>query len=313
MLKDLKIVTKAEVGSPEWAAARKGVITATRGANIIASREGHWSYRTELEEWKLLKAELAGEALPDDEDDEDGFRAAAMAWGIESEPLHRAKLSKELGEEVVPFNCIAEDRELPWLRSSLEWYTKQSEMICEGKAPTEYGMDKWSSGSPFMYQVQTHIECHIARRPVGVLSALIPPSVRWERIDHDATSSTFIVDVLSNFWESVQKDMQPNPTGRDYDALRKIAKAAPDKVAHLSNELWMERIEILNLEEQAEKIEARIKTFKAKVIAAMGDASVGVFDDGTGFTLKGQVRNYEAQPARTIVTKPSLRYVKRAL
>ena len=70
-------------GSPEWFAARCGVVTASRRADLMARTKAGWGASRANYMAQLIAERLTGKPG-------DSFTSAAMQWGIDNEPLARA-------------------------------------------------------------------------------------------------------------------------------------------------------------------------------------------------------------------------------
>jgi putative phage-type endonuclease len=70
-------------GSPEWYAARRGKVTASRIADVIARTKTGWGASRANYMAELLVERLTGQSEP-------GYTSAAMQWGTEQEPNARA-------------------------------------------------------------------------------------------------------------------------------------------------------------------------------------------------------------------------------
>lgn len=313
----MKIVTRAAPGSLEWHQARRGCITASRAANILAGQSDLPGYKSPRQEWEELKAELNGTAPAIEEDDRevDEERNEFMQWGLDSEPLHRAKLGALIGEELEPFNAILEDDEYPWLRASPDCITRtvrELKAVCGGAAA------KWAQGVPYLHQCQLAVQQRVSGlKEDGIVSGFVsrgfkPPAVQFERFDLTSSMEHFVMGALEAFWDSVQRDIPPEPSAGDYDALRTYARPRIGKRCKLPWSLWDERQALEARREAVKAFENDEDALKAKIIAVMGDAELGIFEDGSGYTFKSTTRNYKAQEARVVVTKPSLKWSEKA-
>ena len=90
MPSEIEIIEDVEQGSAEWVAARLGVPTASRFADVMAAGEGKVRFG-------YLK-DLAGEQMTGEQ--AEGFRSRAMIRGQEVEPALRAMFEIETGLSV---------------------------------------------------------------------------------------------------------------------------------------------------------------------------------------------------------------------
>lgn len=85
-------------GSPEWFAVRRGKVTASRVADVIARTKTGWGASRANYMAELIAERLTGETAP-------SFTNAAMQWGTDQEPSARAAYEFRTDSEVmlVPF------------------------------------------------------------------------------------------------------------------------------------------------------------------------------------------------------------------
>lgn len=316
----MNILTTAPAGSPEWLKARSGRITATRAANIICSgMEGVSTFKSALEEFADLKRELSGVTVV--EDDEDEEREARMRWGLDSEELHLMMLTRETGWTFEAAPCVVQSAKRPWLACSLDAFVKRPQDpsnvgLAELKAPTSWqGISKWKDGKlPMNYQVQLAVELHCTGLSWGILSALIPPSIQWAPIEYDAETEEWVVTALEEFWENLQRDIPPKPqcTERDEKAYRELKKPIPGATTKLSRRAYQAHLELEAAKAQAKHQEDIIRAAKLTIMEELGDAELGVFADGSGYTFKGSVRHNQAKEASVTHIAPSLKFTKNA-
>lgn len=86
-------------GSPEWFSARLGKVTASRVSDLLAKTKS--GYSTSRENYAI---ELALERITGARSE--GFSNAAMAWGVEQEPLARAAYEATTGAMVEEVGLI---------------------------------------------------------------------------------------------------------------------------------------------------------------------------------------------------------------
>lgn len=80
-------------GSPEWFAARCGKVTASRIGDLLTRTKTGWGASRANYMAELLVERLTGQKAS-------GFQSAAMAWGIEQEPLARDAYAFRLDVDV---------------------------------------------------------------------------------------------------------------------------------------------------------------------------------------------------------------------
>jgi len=76
-------MTELIQGTPEWLEARRGKVTASRVADVVAKTKSGWGAGRKNYEAQLIAERLTGTVA-------DSFSNAAMQWGTDTEPKARA-------------------------------------------------------------------------------------------------------------------------------------------------------------------------------------------------------------------------------
>jgi predicted phage-related endonuclease len=337
----MKVITRAEPGSPDWRQARWGRVTATRGANVLVSAiDGEYVYKSALQEYAAISEELANpianvepvddfEALDDGDEPEkeesfDEERSDRMQWGIDSEPVHLKMLARDTGWTFTPEHAVIGHPVLDWLAASIDAFVSRGETAAPGvaelKGTVGYGARKWENGKqPLLFKTQTAIELVVTELLWGLLSALIidgyrPPRVQWDVAEYDEKIHDWIIEGLTEFWNGVQRGVAPKPraTAGDIKALRSLARPQKDHVCYFAPELQEVRNRRELAKAQIKASEQIVKDCDVVLIQAIGEAELGIFDDGTGYTFKSQTRNMKAKEAHVQVIAPFLKFTSKA-
>lgn len=320
------LLTTAAPGSKEWLAARAGKITASTAASILAPGE-LGAYGTPLTEYTRIKAEIEGKALAElpedlDADDDDEERdepvqdeRADFAWGNATEDLHRKMLARLCGMDITAAPGVFQDAELPWLGATPDGYLMRDRQIVglvEMKAPTNFGMHKWRDGTPLGYVIQANVQMRVMQLPEDIVSAIIPPRPRWQRVFKSPEMQEWILEGLTTFWtHNIMCDIPPSPSGNEKD-LRALRLLYPQSTGRrivfsvTANEA-AKRLKAAKAAIKAAEDEA--SECKALIMAELADAEAGVLQDGTGYTFKTSVVNTKAKEATTR-TQRTLREAK---
>jgi putative phage-type endonuclease len=80
-------------GTPEWFAARLGMITASRIKDVVARTKTGWGAGRKNYCTELALERITGQS-------KDSYTNAAMQWGVDNEPLARLAYSAQTGLEV---------------------------------------------------------------------------------------------------------------------------------------------------------------------------------------------------------------------
>lgn len=305
-------------GTPEWFTARRGKITGSTAAAILAP--GAAGVRgTPLTEFYRITQELAGNTpdqpdLPVDEDEQDDSLEAILRWGSKSEDFH-AELLRGEGFDVRINRDLVSSTDRPWLCGTPDGYVETedgSTSVLELKAPV-HNFALWREEAPVSARIQASLYMHLTDKDSAIVSALIPPKPRWHTVLRNEQWESWALEQLDIFWhEHIQKDIPPDvtPTETDLEMMKLIypTHVAGEAVrltdAALAAAAQLEQAKAMK--KQAEQIEAEAK---AIIIAAIGDAEYGVLPDGSGFTYRASSRSEPAREARTVQFR-TLRFSK---
>lgn len=321
-------LTSAAPGSAEYLKATAGMITASQAASVLCPGEPG-VYGTPMDVYVRLRQGIEGkieepepdEPEHDDEpEDEDmlveSSERAELSWGLDSEPMHKALLRKYAGLEIEVADGTWRDLEIPWLAATPDGLVRATESsgygVLELKAPTDGGRRLWAAGPPKGYIIQANVQMRVMRADWGVVSALIPPKPRWERVYNSPEMQEFIITGLTRFMEEhVLPGVPPPITGseKDLKALRQLFPTSTSKRIVFS----MAAVEAASKFEEAK---AAIKSWEEVkrvnqgiLMQELQDAEVGLLPGGSGYTYKSVVQERQAQPAKTLTVR-SLRKVK---
>lgn len=325
----MKHLTSAAPGSAEYLKATAGMITASQAASVLCPGEPG-VYGTPLDVYVRLRKALDGaideepefeEPEHDDEPEDDEMLAetserAELSWGLDSEDMHKRLLSKYSGLVLDTAGGTYRDAEIPWLAATPDGkvWEKDTEGILELKAPTDSGRRLWAAGPPKGYIIQANVQMRVMRADWGVVSALIPPKPRWERVYNSPEMQEFILTGLTRFMEEhVIPGVPPPITGseKDLKALRQLFPVSTGKRIVFS----MAAVEAASKFEEAKhaiKAWEDVKRVNQGILMQeLQDAEVGVLPDGSGYTFRSVVQQRQAQPAKTLTVR-TLRKVKEA-
>jgi len=325
----MKHLTSAAPGSVEYLKATAGMITASQAASVLCPGEPG-VYGTPLDVYVRLRKALDGavDEEPDFDEPEDApedddmlvehSERAELSWGLDSEPMHRDLLRKYAGLDIEDSGGTFADAEFPWLAATPDGLVRESGTdkygVLELKAPTDGGRRLWAAGPPKGYVIQANVQMRVMRADWGVVSALIPPKPRWERVYNSPEMQEFILTGLTRFMEEhVIPGVPPPITGseKDLKALKQLFPISTGKRIVFS----MAAVEAASKFEEAKnaiKAWEDVKRVNQGILMQeLQDAEVGVLPGGGGYSFKSTVQNRQAQPAKTLTVR-TLRKVKEA-
>lgn len=194
----LVIHCEAEQGSQEWIEARRTGVGSTDSAAIM----GLSKWKTPIEVWK----EKLGLSEP-----------VIVNWhmkrGHALEPLIRAHYAQTTGRDVYNMKGSVMHPERLWMFASLDGYTTDHR-LCEFKAPTTkrgWG-DAGTDEVPAEYLVQVQHALYVTGMEVADIGASFGGAepVYYE-VPADKEIQQAIVDAAADFFDKVQKKVEPDP------------------------------------------------------------------------------------------------------
>lgn len=157
-----------------------------------------------------------------------------------------------------------------------------------------FKLKDWEAEPPLQYQVQLQHELAVTGLQWGSFAVLIGgQKFAWLDSPRNEKFIAHLIEKEEEFWDLVQRDIPPEVDGSDStkDVLARLypsdmgdAIALPVELAELAEQRRVMKEYIGSYQKKIQDIENRIKS-------AIGNASVGVFPDGSGFSWKQQHRN----------------------
>lgn len=255
--------------------------------------------------WKsafALYQEKVG-AIPQDDRD-----TPALYWGRKLEPAVREAYSELLGREITPGVVMAQHPEAPWMLANTDGGIAPTTEhdgagVYEGKTTTMFNEAQWADGVPLYYQVQVqHYMAVLGLKwaSVAVLMMGSRDPFMWVDVPRDDDFIGAMMDVEEKFWnDHVVKRVPPPVDGSKSTtaALKKLHPKDNGTIITLPDgfsSLAMRREQLLDDKDTAQK---ELDEIDNLLRAEIGDASYGVLDDGSGFSLKWQSRDgYVVKP-----------------
>lgn len=292
------ILTDIVHGSPEWRVARKGKINCSTAANILyPSMRGVRG--TPLSEYIRITNELDGKDVPEDVDDS---LQELFDWGTKSERLHLEILGDKYPDILIAANNrMVVHSEYDFIVGTPDAFATSADgqrSVIELKAPVFH--DPWGDECPIGPQTQARLYAMITGADHGMVSALIPPSVNVYKFERDTAWEDWAVTMLVSFWnDHVVKRVPPQAQyAKDLEALKDMQRVEQKEVP-LDNNLRMYADMLVEGKDMADAGEEMQRHARAKILEAMGDAEVGRFAEGDGFTYLTQTRKTPAREAST--------------
>jgi putative phage-type endonuclease len=286
-----------------WLAARRKLMT---GSKAPAALRVAGSYMSALQVW----AEMTGKIQPDDIGDRE-----YVEWGnILEEPIAQ-KYVKITGRPLIdhgrfalrinpdrPWQGCTIDRELPLpflavlgvVEVPYPTYTKGTPGSLSIKNAGEYRKKDWEEEPPIVHQVQFQHELSVLGWAWGSFAVLIGGNkFHWMDRPRNDRFISYLVEREEEFMDLVLRDIPPDPDASDStkEVLLRLyprdtgeSIVLPEKAAE-----WAERRRALKDQEKA--ISEELQGIDNQIKAAIGQATIGLLPDGSGFSWKSQHRD----------------------
>jgi putative phage-type endonuclease len=232
---------------------------------------------------------------------------AAVQWGIRLEDVIADRYAEVTGCKVRRNNRCLRHPQYPFMIAHLDREVVGGRIL-ECKT-TRFGGDQWGEEGtdqvPEHYLLQCQHYLAVTGREVADLAVLIGgQDFRIYTISRDDDLIRDLVVLETEFWEAVQDGIPPavNPVHpRAMEAIKRLYPGTDGQTVYLSDEIATAH-EILHDAKsrikEAQKTEAEMK---ARILAAMGSAAVGLLPNGAAYTRKLVARaGYTAAPTTYI-------------
>lgn len=223
-----------------------------------------------------------------------------MEWGQRLEDAVAKKYSDDHKLSLHDFGryTILRSIEHPILSCTLDKVICKYEFSMEGagvleiKNINEMMFERYVNGSPHeMYTYQLQSQLAVTGWDWGVLAFLVAGQHYHEfRYDRNQAIINNIITETDYFWQRVLDFRPPAPTSRSHTTLQALYSTEKEESVGLS-----EHVE--EMVEELDKIKASLGRLKTRkhlienmVRADMGEATIGLLSDGSGYTWKREQR-----------------------
>lgn len=157
----------------------------------------------------------------------------------------------------------------------------------EVKTVTRERRSDWDNGTPryIWWQAQSEMLCsHLDR--VVVIAQFGFDSLAHEWIERDEVACKKIVDACNEMWKRIRGELPPPEADGHPATTRALASRQLNaKVVQLSHDVQKWSDEAKLEAKLASACAAKSQALENKIRAAMGDATTGLFGDGTGYRI----------------------------
>lgn len=276
----------------EWLRARKEGIGGSDAAAIV----GVNPYSSPLSVY-VEKLELG-------DSDPDGEVSEQARWGKILEPHVIEEFRRRSGRTIRRDGRLLRSRRRPWQLATLDarqWDPKfhPGPGLVEAKS-TRFNWERipddcWAQLQHQFavtgFQWGSFVVLDLMRREIHDVDVAPDPDYQRELIEREA-----------EFWSDLTRGVAPDPDGTaaSAKALRLLyPDEVPGKTIELSSELGELSDELQELKRRTQVDRYRREEIEIDIKAALGDAEVGLFADGTGYTYRTQERREHVQHAST--------------
>jgi putative phage-type endonuclease len=237
----------------------------------------------------------------------------ALEWGLTLEEPIARKYQRETGREVVDPGryTIQRSPEYPFMLATVDRFVETPERgrgVLEIKTAGIFRHDAWSDEAPLQYQVQVMHQCAVTGCQWGSLAVLVGgQKFYWLDVDRNDEFIAALILRERDFWQRVQDHDPPPPDASD--ACRELLKRLyPREAAGTVIALPPDAVQWDAQRREAMAALTVAMTSKREaenhLIAALGDAEVGLLADGTRYSYKSQQRKgYTVEPSSSRVLR----------
>ncbi|MBT2866341.1 YqaJ viral recombinase family protein [Chromobacterium violaceum] len=249
------------------------------GSSDAAAAIGLSPYKCALSLW----LEKTGRKVP-----EDLAQKEPVLWGTILEPVLAGVYAQRTGRRVRRVNAVLQHAEHPFMLANLDREVVGVDAgvgTLEIKTASYHCAPQWEDGIPIAYQCQVLHQMAVTGHAWADVAALIGgQDFRIYRIDRDKDKIADLIEREALFWQSVERDEQPEPDGSDDagDALQWLFPQDSGTTVDLSESSEGTALfdTLLALKLRREDIEAQEAYAKQQLQNVMGRASTAVFAGG---------------------------------
>lgn len=156
-----------------------------------------------------------------------------------------------------------------------------------------YKRKDWEDEPPLPYQVQLQHEMCVTGLQWGSFAVLIGGNhFAWCDVPRNERFISYLIEREAEFWDRVMRGDPPPADASDSTKeclLRLYPKdTGESRALPLEASEWMERRRALKSDEK--RIQEELQAIDNSIKAAIGEASIGLLPDGSGFSWKAQTR-----------------------
>lgn len=285
----------------EWLAARKDYITASDVAVIL----GHHPRKSPL----TLYNEKIGLLEPDDVSSNEFVK-----WGKRLEPIIADAYAEETGRGLIDPGrfTLLRSRKYPWLAATLDRLV----IIPDGptgaleiKSTNAFLAREWEGEPPVAAQVQLQVQLIVTGLFTGSLAALVGGNrFFWTDQTLNEGFAELVINKTGEFMRRLETGNPPDVDGSEStkETIKRLFPKDYGEMIALPAELQQWADALAEYKVTRGLVKEKIDLYENKIKMALGDASGGIFLDGSGFSFKLQKREgYTVDPTEFRVLRPT--------
>lgn len=204
-------------------------------------------------------------------------------WGNALEPIIINRFAEE-NDVKVTFPDTVHHPDYPFIFANLDGWIESENAIIEAKSANSFQRKEWdmalTDGIPLVYLIQIAKQCLITNASRGYCAVLIGGMEYKQFIyERDAVLEDLILKADIDFWDCVQKKIEPDPISTS-DCRLKFPKPHPDKVANANFRTSNALAGLMNVKASMKELTEQEDGFKMELMSHMGTAEYLVGQEG---------------------------------
>lgn len=218
------------------------------------------------------------------------IESEAMEWGTTLEPVIADKYQAVTGRNIVRPTAIYQHDEHDFMIGNPDRFIEGDERglgVLEIKTTGAFHASDWESEPPLHYQVQLQHLLAVTGATWGSFAVLIGgQKFRWQDQVRNEQFIQWLIKKETDFWQKVVSGEPPRPD--DSESSRRALEllypvAQPDKTVALPADADAWAAQLAEAKAAIKKAEELKRQAENNIKAAIGDAEMGVFPDGSGY------------------------------
>lgn len=230
---------------------------------------------------------------------EDTEESELQRWGNILEPAICEEYASQTGRRIIDHGryAVRKSETCPVMLATLDREVhaddREGPGCMDAKNVGAYKLDEWKDGAPLYYQVQLQHQMEVTGWRWGSLAALIGGNqFRWIDVERNEAFIELLRRKCVEFWRLVESRTPPPVDGSNSTAevLKRLFPKDTGETIALPGEAVSWDDEYRQACADVTEAEKRKASAKAKIVAALGDATFGVLPAGGRYSFATQTR-----------------------